>query len=120
MAGAFSLPTNDFLNHEDLEESGGLSVDSRSAFELILDSFLPRRREFEVRGRNGSIASTKYSWLSAWTEVGRLRGSHIRHLVTKLLRPTGHCGGRNIVSIECGAIWSPVSRSCRSRQFDVP
>lgn len=104
MAGAFSLPANDFLNQEDLADSGGLSTESRSAFELIFDCFLPRRREFEVLGRKGSIASAKYSWFSAWAEVGRLRGSHIKHQVTKLLRPTGHCGGRNIVSIECGAI----------------
>lgn len=113
----------DFLNHDGLLEFAGLSVESLCDLPSMLECFFPRRRAVADFGRKGSTASVKYSCFIASADVGRFRGSHIRHHVTKLLSAMGHCGGRRIVSIEWGAIWivlGKVVECWRHSQMDIP
>ena len=108
----------DLRNHEGLLLLTEFSFESRGRFPSRFECFFPRRRlELELFGRRGSTASAKYSCLIASAEVGRLRGSHIKHQVTKLLRATGHCGGRSIVSMEWGAICITFNESTQHRVY---
>jgi hypothetical protein len=64
-AGALSRVMMDFLNHDGRLASGGDSFESRFDFDSNAACFLPSRRVVEDFGRNGSMASEKYSWLIA-------------------------------------------------------
>ena len=87
--------TEDLCNgegvEEGLEDNAGSSVVSLVAagLKLFSDILRPISLEADDLGLNGSTASAKYSWLRACVDVGRFRGSHIKHQVTKLLNDCG-------------------------------
>jgi hypothetical protein len=83
-------PTNDFLNHDGLDDVGVEVTDSFPR--LMSDCFRPNILEADDFGRKGSTASAKYACASAWVDVGRFFGSHIKHHVTNWLKAAGHCG----------------------------
>lgn len=102
------VPMKDFLNHEFFFSRVGVvavsTIESLDGFMLSSEVFLTTLDGVEALGSKGSIASRKYSCCSAWIDVGRHRGSHIRHQVTKLASEAGHVGAARIDSIGTGAI----------------
>lgn len=90
-AGALSRATSDLRSQDEvldvrLGDASGESLADRS------DCFRPSNRDEEDLSLMGSNASWKNSWARACDEVGRFRGSHMRHHVTKCARLAGHCG----------------------------
>jgi hypothetical protein len=100
-------PMNDFRNHEFFFSSVGTpsSMESLDGFIESSAFFLEALDGVADLGRRGSTASRKYSCCSAWIDVGRDRGSHMRHQVTNCANEAGHVGAARIDSMGTGAIY---------------